>query len=169
MDLVIKLADLPLFVELAPVTAAGKKEREREELVTRFFAYGDGLDDYKDRPSEFLFNYIKRMNGHAEQDKTLCDKYQERFISTMAFIQKVFPYGFRRTPNGKVTPRARFEAIAIGSQMALDKRPELVMEGVSDVTAWLTSKEFSNITGSDGANAIARLRKRIEFVCNKLL
>jgi len=25
------------------------KEREREELITRFFAYGEGLDDYKDR------------------------------------------------------------------------------------------------------------------------
>jgi hypothetical protein len=169
MDLLIELADLPQFVELAPVTATGEKERQRDELVTRFFAYGDGLDGYKDRPSEFLFNYVQSMNKRVEQDRTLFDEYRKRFVSTMAFIQKVFPYGFRKTPKGKVTPRARFEAIAIGSKIAIDKCPELDHEDVSDVTTWLNSSEFSKVTGSDGANAIARLRGRINFVCNKLL
>jgi hypothetical protein len=51
LDLVISLSKEKTFVELAPVTDKKKKEREREELVTRFFAYGDGLENYKDRVS----------------------------------------------------------------------------------------------------------------------
>src|ERR1700735_4388914 len=48
LDLVIDLAKDPLFITLTPVSDKRLKEREREELVTRFFAYGDGLDDYAD-------------------------------------------------------------------------------------------------------------------------
>jgi uncharacterized protein with ParB-like and HNH nuclease domain len=48
LDLVRELAKDPLFTELAPVPASGRKLRVDEELVTRFFAYSDGLDGYKD-------------------------------------------------------------------------------------------------------------------------
>jgi hypothetical protein len=169
MKLLTELAELPLFVRLAPVSAKGAKERDREELVTRFFAYSDGLEGYRDRPSEFLFNYVKKMNQRVDQDRGLVDAYQQRFISTMAFVSKVFPNGFRKTPKGTVTPRARFEAIAIGSKLALDARPTLADEDLSDVSIWLDSEAFSSVTGSDGANAIARLNGRIDFVRNNLL
>jgi hypothetical protein len=35
--------------------------------------------------------------------------------------------------------------------------------------AWANSKEFSDVTGSDGANAVARLQGRINYVKDKLL
>src|SRR5688500_5254 len=41
LDLVIGLTDDSVFVELAPFPERDVKLREREELVTRFFAYGD--------------------------------------------------------------------------------------------------------------------------------
>lgn len=165
MNLLSELADSPVFVALAPVSSMGEKERQREELVTRFFAYGDGLADYRDRPSEFLFNYVKRMNQCTESN---LDEYRDRFNLVMTFIQRVFPYGFRKAPKGTVTPRARFEAIAIGVKLALDERPGLANENGIDVLAWLNSPEFSQITGADGANAIARLQARINFVRDKL-
>ena len=64
MTLVIELAEDPVFVELAPLPEKQAKERQHEELVTRFFAYGDGLDDYHDYVSDFLFAYTKKMNAH---------------------------------------------------------------------------------------------------------
>ncbi|MDS9590067.1 MULTISPECIES: DUF262 domain-containing protein [Pseudomonas] len=60
MDLVIELAQDQQFVDLAPVSKKDLNEREREELVTRFFAYGDGLEGYKDRPAEFIFQICKK-------------------------------------------------------------------------------------------------------------
>ena len=125
-DLVTQLAELPFFVELAPMSASNVKQREREELVTRFFAYSDGLDGYKDRPGEFLFNYVQKMNAAVITKPAIADIYRQRFLGTMAFVAEVFPFGFRRKENGRATPRARFEAIAVGAQLALNQKPGLM-------------------------------------------
>lgn len=171
LDLVVELAADPLFVELTPMSTKREKERGREELVTRFFAYSDGLDGYRDRPSDFMFNYSKKMNAVFAGDKPFADSYRQRFHSTMAFVQRVFPHGFSKIPSGKATPHARFEAIAIGSFEALRERRELEALDPShiDVSQWLKSDEFAEITGSDGANAIARLSGRINYVKDKLV
>jgi Protein of unknown function DUF262 len=168
LDLVISLAQEPIFVTLAPVSAKQLKEREREELVTRFFAYSDGLEDYKDKVSAFLFTYSQKMNIYFKDHPADMESYRQRFLNTMKFVQQNFPLGFRRSPKGIVTPRSRFEAIAIGSCLALQQQPNLANQSVQ-VEAWLSTKEFSRVTGADGANAIGRLRGRIHFVRNHLL
>jgi hypothetical protein len=160
-DLVIELAVSEPFVSMSPMSKKRVDEREREELVARFFAYGDGLENYKDRPAQFVFDYTKKMNAVFGEKPELADDYRKRFDDTMQFVKRTFPYGFRRTPSGKATPRARFEAIAIGSWLAIEERPNLVP---SDVKSWLDSQEFVKVTGSDGANAIARLKERMAFV-----
>lgn len=169
MDLIIELAKSVNFSNLAPVSSKDAKEREREELVTRFFAYGNGLDGYRDRPSEFLFNYVKKMNVAVQADPALLNSLEGDFNRAMDFVSRVFPYGFRKSYTGKATPRARFEAIAVGSKIALDEAPQLFNDKGVDVTGWLESEEFSKVTGSDGANAIARLRERMNYVKDKLL
>ncbi|MDO4232302.1 MAG: DUF262 domain-containing protein [Lautropia sp.] len=169
MNLIIELAEHPGFVALAPVSKKDLSEREHEELVARFFAYSDGLEEYKDRPSEFIFNYVKKMNVKLSNDPALADRYRERFKEVIEFVKRVFPYGFRRNETGRATPRARFEAIAVGVRLAIDMRPSLVNDQIESVTEWLTSDKFKTVTGSDGANAIARLRERTGFVRDRLL
>jgi uncharacterized protein with ParB-like and HNH nuclease domain len=163
LNLVISLATDPVFVDLAPVSDKLEKEREREELVLRFFAYGDGLEGYRDRVSQFLYTYLKRMNAQFKANPPEVQLYRDRFLRTMEFVRNAFPYGFRRTPTGTATPRARFEAIAIGSYLALMEHPNLTTDS-EQVLHWLTGDDFAKVTGSDGANAVGRLRGRIEFV-----
>jgi hypothetical protein len=171
LDLVIELSDNPLFISLAPVSDKQKDEREYEELVTRFFAYGDGLADYHDRPSDFMFDYSKKMNLMMAGSLELVDDYRKRFVDTMQFIDRVFPYGFRRGPRLKATPRARFESIAIGSYLAMRDRPELreIPADQINVESWVAGDEFRKITGADGANGRARLAGRIDYVKDKLV
>ncbi|WP_431912592.1 DUF262 domain-containing protein [Micromonospora carbonacea] len=170
LDLVIELATDPMFVKLAPMNSKTINERGREELVTRFFAYGDGLEGYKDRPADFMFEYSKTMNRAFAADAALAESYRQRFNRTMSFVQRHFPHGFSRTARGQATPRARFEAIAIGSYRALQENPSLANVSAGDIRVidWLNSEEFRRVTGADGANAVARLRGRIEFVRSKL-
>jgi hypothetical protein len=171
LNLVTELAELPLFIDLAPMSKALRDERQAEELVTRFFAYGDGLEAYRDRPAEFIFNYSKAKNADFTADPNLIGTYRSQFVSTMEFVARVFPYGFRKTQTGNATPTARYEAIAIGSRAALERRPELadMTAAELDVGAWLDSAGFISETRSDGANAIARLRGRIGYVEEKLV
>jgi hypothetical protein len=168
MSLVISLANDPLLKELAPVPEKSEREREREELVTRFFAYGDGLRGYRDQVAPFIFAYTKRMNAYMNAHPEAVETYRQRFHRTMEFVRRHFPIGFRRTPTGTATPRARFEAIAVGSYLALETNPELVVD-VADVDQWLSSGEFSHATTSDGANVIRKLKGRIDFVRDRLL
>jgi hypothetical protein len=168
LDLVISLTKDPVFMKLAPVSDKQFKEREREELVTRFFAYGDGLEQYRDRVSAFLFAYTKKMNLRFRANPADIESYRQRFMDTMQFVERNFPWGFRRVAKGKVTPRARFESIAIGSYWALQKRPEIASQSFS-VATWLETEEFAKVTGADGANAVGRLRSRIHFVRDHLL
>jgi hypothetical protein len=168
MNLVISLSNEALFVNLTPVTSTQLKEREREELVTRFFAYSDGLEDYNDRVSAFLFTYSRKMNQNFDESPQNIEIYRERFLNTMEFVASNFPLGFRRTPNGKVSPRSRFEAIAIGSYLALEKQPSIINHRF-EVSEWLNGKEFKQITGADGANAKGRLNGRINFVRDRLI
>lgn len=168
MDLVIELAQNSDFVHLTPTSEKRVNTREREELVTRFFAYGDGLEEYVDEVSPFLFSYSRRMNEKFSSSPELIEEYRNRFLNMVSFVKENFPYGFRRSPRGKSSPRARFESIAIGSYLALKENPDLVPDK-NQIAEWIESEEFREVTGSDGANIIQRLQKRLDFIKNKLL
>ncbi|ART68324.1 hypothetical protein BTO20_06760 [Mycobacterium dioxanotrophicus] len=171
LDVVTELANSPLLAQLAPLPAKTRRERGYEELVTRLFAYGDGLAEYRDRPADFLFAYSKRMNSAFAADPTLADSYRQRFNAVLNFVSQNFPFGFRKAEKSTTTPRTRFESIAIGVDRALAEQPELAdrsADGIN-VASWISLPEFQEITSADGANAIKRLRGRIDYVKNKLV
>jgi len=168
MDLVIKLAKDKVFVKLAPVPEMSVNLRKREDMVTRFFAYGDGLDGYKDKPALFLFSYAEKMNRHFSSNADDVKKYNDRFLQTMAFVSKVFPHGFRKSKTAKDTNFARFEAIAIGAFLAIAEQPDLA-DKTPDVSEWLNEEEFEQHVRSGGSNVRSKLVGRLHFVCDKLL
>lgn len=166
IDMVTELSKDSLFQQLAPVSAKQEKEKEREELITRFFAYGDGLDEYANEVSPFLYAYTQRMNKKFSENPLLITEYKERFERVMNFVHEHFSNGFRKSSNATVTPRTRFEAIAVGSYWALQERQDLKPR---NVVHWLESEEFKRIIRSDGANVTNKLVERITNVKNNLL
>jgi hypothetical protein len=170
LTLVIELANDPIFAELAPVPLKAKAERGHEELVSRFFAYSDAYRDdfvdYHDRPKDFIFDHTNKTNKLLAESPGLEVGYRARFVETMEFVKRVFPHGFRKNAKSTATPRARFDALAVGAYLALMERPELssISAAEIDVASWLTADEFIEITTSDGANAKKLLRGRIDFV-----
>ncbi|ECU5339565.1 hypothetical protein F2279_24500, partial [Salmonella enterica] len=145
-----------------------KKEREPEELVTRFFAYSDGLEGYRDDVSPFIFRYIKRMNESFKDNADLAQQYRERFSRMLSFVEQSFRLGFKKTVKGSTTPRTRFESIAIGSHLALEINGALQVtkEQTDEI---LESDSFKAEIRSDGANAIRRLQGRIGYIRDALL
>lgn len=171
MDLVIDLALDPLFVSLTPMSRAASDKRGREELVSRFFAYGDGLAEYHDRPADFIFQYSRTMNERFLADSDLAGQYRQRFLTTMQFVARVFPLGFKKTSRSNATPRARFESIAIGSYLAIEEKPALLDAAAEDldVQSWINEDRFVEVTASDSANVVLKLRTRLHFVRDKLV
>ena len=171
LDLIIELAKDELFTTLAPVPKKSVDLRKHEEMVARFFAYSDGYANefigYKDRPAAYLFTYAKDMNDVFKAKKKVTE-YRERFRQTMKFVERTFPYGFRKTASATETRYTRFEALAVGSYLSITSEPKLKMN-LPDVSAWINGTAFKDYSKSGGSNAKKRLTERLEYVRDRLL
>jgi hypothetical protein len=163
LTLIEECAANPLFRELAPLSPASEKRREREELVLRFFAYLDNYEGFEKRVREFLDDYLKATQGNFDRQKSAI--FKDTFLIMLEFVRRVFPNGFKKAANHKRTPHIRFEAIAVGSALALRQCPDL---HPAEPT-WLDSAEFKKYTTSDSSNSKPKVKRRIEYVRDCLL
>jgi hypothetical protein len=180
MDLIISLAESSEFSALTPISTPLIDKREREELVTRFFAYlesfdpalSDGQGDiptYKEEPRRFYFTFVKKMNDVISQEITAhgnsdtADALRAEFYQMLQFVREISPNGFTKNATGNQVPRVRFESIAVGSALALRSDPSL-LQRTPDITPLLESDAFKDATKSDAANVKSKLLGRIRLV-----
>lgn len=159
-----------LFIDMLSITAAKIKRREDEELALRFFAYSDNYLNFVNRVDIFLNDYLKSQNkkwGELSENelKESQNTKMNELINTFEFVRKYFPNGFYKDSKTKQISRVRFEAIAVGTNLALREKPNLVPSNFE----WLKADEFRELVETDGSNTKKRLRGRIEYVKNKLL
>jgi uncharacterized protein with ParB-like and HNH nuclease domain len=138
-----------------------KDRGEKEELLLRFFAYSESYQSFKHDVAIFLNNYVEEK-GKIGFDKT---KMFFEFNRMLDFVSAFIPAGFSKAIGGKAIPRVRFEAISVGTNLALREAPDLVPVYLD----WLDSKEFKIYTTSDASNNKNKLTTRIEFVRDCLL
>ncbi|MCF6269820.1 MAG: DUF262 domain-containing protein [Melioribacteraceae bacterium] len=160
-DLVLELKSNTDFVSICPISKEKEKRGEYDELILRFFAYIDKYLEFKHDVAIFLNDYLEEMND-TDFDKI---KYQDAFLLMVKFIQSNFTIGFRKEQNSNSTPRVRFEAISVGTYLALNENPELGKPNLE----WLNSEGFKIQTTADSSNNPGRLKSRIEFVRDGLL
>lgn len=166
MDFLSECAQIPLFKELAPLTKVSESRHDREELVLRFFAYLNNHANFKNRVSDFLDEYLEKTQ--KEFNKATSAKMKKEFELVLNFVKDYFPHGFKRNPKDKLTPRVRFEAIAVGVSLALREKPELIPDKNS-IKSWLNSSEFKHHTTTDASNSRPKLIARIHFVKDQLI
>ena len=160
MTFVSELAETLLFKKLCPIGEAPRMRQEPQELVIRFFAYSDGYESFKHDVDPFLMEYVKKYFN--DFDKAGLEREFDRMLR---IVDLHFPFGFAKSKNAKSTPRVRFEAIAVGVNLALREKPDLVPGSMN----WLESDEFKKHTTTHASNSALRLRGRIDFVRDKLL
>ncbi|GBU09820.1 hypothetical protein AwWohl_09580 [Gammaproteobacteria bacterium] len=164
-EVLVACVNNELFQKLAPLSDKKYEDKDREELVLRFFAYSEELDKYKGTVAPFLDSYLKSKKSINDDD--ILAKLLLKFTTMLEFVEKYFPSGFRKTPNSKVTYRTFFEAIAVGVTLALDNKPKLKPKNF--VASWIFNDDFKKIIASDSANNTQKLKARIEYVKTKLL
>jgi len=169
-ELIASLAESPEFAAMTPLTEKAIKQREREELATRFFAYLEKNDTpdgrfpgYRDRPKMFLYAFLKSANEEAEQDNAVVNRMRDEFALMLDFVSRTFPNGFRKTPNANTVPRVRFEAISVGSALVLRDNPSLDINP-DTVARRMEERGFDTVVVSDGANVRSKLEGRIDLV-----
>jgi hypothetical protein len=167
LTLVQGCASDSLFHALAPLTESQVARKDREELVLRFFAYLERYLDFgeknQNRVVTFLDEYLKAKNKLATKE---LEPLAKEFRQMLEFVRDAFPNGFAKSKGARTTPRIRFEAIAVGSALALRESRKLSRKGVD---SWLDSEDFKRLTTSDSSNSRPKVIGRIEFVRDRLL
>ncbi|HBC5018248.1 TPA: DUF262 domain-containing protein [Proteus mirabilis] len=161
-DVIKVCAQHPDFPNLAPLSEAKEKRDERLEFALRFFAYLNNYNNFEHSVREFLDKYMHENSDVSVEEQ---GKMIQEFNNVISFIKNNFPYGFKKSANATTTPRVRFEALSVGTALALRENPNLTP---TDLT-WITSNEFKVLTTSDGSNSKPKVIERIEYVRNKLL
>ena len=172
--LIAELAENPVFVKLTPLSSKAVDQREREELVTRFFAYVNQNDTpqgrfpgYRDRPKKFLYDYLKVANEEAERNTRIVDEMREEFLRMLDFVSKSFEIGFRKSAAANTVPRVRFEAISVGAALVLRANPAIEVDA-GYVAKRMRDVGFDQVVVSDGANVRSKLEGRIDLVVQVL-
>lgn len=158
LDFISKCTENELFKKLTCFSDQLKKRREDEELILRFFAYSEKYPNFK---GNVLDDFVEEKNNNGFDEKDLTAKFQKM----LNFVEKSFPNGFLRKKGLKKTPRLRFEAMSVGTILALEKMPELK----PSQQQWLNDQEFINEISGNSTNSPTRLESRFSFVQNKLL
>ncbi|MCD4795534.1 MAG: DUF262 domain-containing protein [Bacteroidales bacterium] len=162
---VLECIELPIFANLYSSTKKADMQRgDKEELITRFFAYSESYNEFQHSVRVFLNEYIdkKGKKGFNKDEKL------NELTRTFEFIKNNFENGFRKSKKSKSIPKVRFEAIAIGVNLALKEDSNIENPNLD----WLYSEEFigkSSHTTSDASNNKSKLTGRIEFVRDCLL
>lgn len=174
-DLIRVLAESPQLAEATPMSKKAVDQREREELVTRFFAYLEGWDTpdgrfpgYRDRPKKYLYDFLRRANELAKQDSSILDRMRVEFFRMIDFVETHFPNGFRKNASHSSVPRVRFEAIAIGAALALREDGNLSLTP-DQIASRMKAESFDQVVVSGSANVRSKLESRIEIVRSLLL
>lgn len=147
-----------------------QKRQEYEELVLRFFALTDTYPKY----SEFSRSVSKALDRYmSEKRDDFNDEEKARklgsFNSMVNFVLNNFEYGFLKGP-GKDVSRIFFEAISVGSHMALLEDPSLVLRKKIDVQFWLRDRDFNkSVNGDYRTHSSENLQRRIDFVKDSIL
>lgn len=160
MEFVTQCAQTPLLHKLCPISKSLIDRREYEELVVRFFAYSDRYHNFKHDVDKFLDKYVVEHNRKFDRARL-----EGEFRNMLEFVRLHFQNGFAKNERAKSTPRVRFEAISVGVNLALRKKPDLVPASME----WLKSEEFVKQTTTHASNSQTRLAARVEFVRDKLL
>ncbi len=177
-DFIVTLSKEPLFKKLCPIIHYFEGRREEEELILRFFAFTESLPDFKlfgmnldrDGVARFLDNYLENKNKTANQVEF--DSKKQDFIQMLNFVDATFPnQGFAKHKNATGISRPYFEAIAIGSHLAIKAKPDLSVKN----TAWsVINKNQSNdffriLSGRYHTHKPNKIRERIDYVKTNLL
>lgn len=161
-----------VFRRMTPLAPLVANRQEHEELILRFFALYDAYPNFSftDRMgiATYLDTYLQEMNQKAERDQDLLQIKRNLFNQMITFVSKAFAHGFAKGDVHQVS-RVYFEAIAVGSALALKEKPDLDKK-FEDTQVWLQTGELSRITSSKyKTHNKAHIQKRIEYVKQELL
>lgn len=157
MKLIKRLKENSLFKDTTKLSDSLLNRKEDIELISRFFAYSNDIENYKGHVTNFIDQYVKKEGEVWSEEKEKI--FENEFLTTMKFVKTNFIRGFQKEDKNQ-TPRVRFEAIAVGINLAFREQEKLNVSS-EQIENLLSSEEFRMWTTTDAANNRNKLVTRI--------
>jgi hypothetical protein len=148
--MVEELANTREYKELLKLQPKNRMDGTAEEIVLKFFAYMDGMDDFDGDVIGFLNDYIKRR-----ADDTDLEADRRLFLDSVSHLRSITGGHFTRV-GVSVTPVNQLEGVLIGIARILKegKKPKKPKAG------WANDEKLVGFSTS-GTNSRPKLRGRI--------
>lgn len=182
-DFIIKLSNNTDFQKcIENISITKKMAKYNQELVLRYFAFKDNLDQYSHDINPFLTEYLEQVSLNESFDY---NEAEELFSLTFKILastlgEKSFsPVADKRVPH-ETRKLARkfaiyhFEAIALCISFNIDKlktilgKDSLLKKLEKTLTLAKTDDEFIKLTTGGGKNYSGPLKERLNFIDSKL-
>ncbi|MEI8635131.1 hypothetical protein P4S72_29940 [Vibrio sp. PP-XX7] len=121
------------------MTSNAERSGSYEELVLKFFAYYENSDNFVHSVKGFLNDYMSAKTDKFKNKKTL----NEVFTNTFKVLNDNLPDGIVRGNRKNITPIVLYEAISVGTALALDTQKQLRLE---QLTKLLNDPELKKAT-----------------------
>lgn len=152
------MAEYNNFNEVVFVPEKSKKDGYREEMVLRYFAFLEKYKSFEHSVVDFLNDYMFKATK-----KFKYNEYEKLFKKTFDELKDNLPEGITR--GRKTTPVNLYEAVAVGTAIALLEKDKLNFE---NFYTFLQSDAIKTST-TGATNSRAQVAKRIETVRDYLL
>lgn len=147
------------FKKTVAFKSGDQQNGTREEFILRFFAYYERYTRFDHSVKDFLNDYMR-----DNSKRVISKKMSTLFIKTFSFLAKELPNGICRGKR-KITPVNLFEAISVGTALALSTGGNL-KRGV--LKRCLEDDALRKYT-TGATNSPKVVKNRIEYVKNILL
>lgn len=159
-DFIRKLSSDKYFRDVVKLPTTKESDGTLVELVLRFFAYLNYQDSFKHSVKDFLTKYMEEANKHFDYTRGELD-----FIQTFKFLSEKLTAGIHRN-NRNQTPIVLFEAVTVGTALALREKPNLSFNG--DFEEFIGNNELKTLT-TGATNSRPRIAERIDYVRRNII
>ncbi|MEL7641022.1 MAG: DUF262 domain-containing protein [Solidesulfovibrio sp.] len=131
----------------------------REEFVLRFFAFLDNYKYFEHSVKDFLNDYMEN-----NKNQKISNNKKKIFFKAFRFIKESLPGGINRGSRN-LTPVNLFEAVAVGTALALMEKKEIS----TSTLQWIVNHEELKKYITAATNSRRMVEGRINFVKSTLL
>lgn len=155
-ELTLELSQHPLFLKLTALSLMKKQELYDQELVLRFIAFYDNINNVNENTENFLNNFMEDYVSGKEIDLNF---YKSLFIETLSLIDNLGNDKIFRNGRNLFVP-AEFEGITVSIAQNIEKyrnNDELLLQRIDQLK---NDADFRRFSGS-ASNSKSRIRTRL--------
>jgi len=163
-QLLKELSQLPQFSELVSPTEDQIKQLYLEELVLRFFALYDAIEDAQNKINETISSYMTTYMGNISKKTALdFEEKKQHFTQLIELLAQLDKRVFRGKDGKGPFSSSLYDVIMVGIALYIDYYSMMQPELLKEKLAGISSDDNFRRCSSSHASSRSRVAQRIQF------